>query len=673
MSGMIMAPAVAVMNRLRFTGKFAVVVLVLMVAVSVLIGLLYVRLDASIAHARNELDGLRAVKPLIRAVQFTQQHRGLSAAVLGGKAEQKPAAEQKAKEVETELAAVEGALSAALRNGAEWQAIRADWSKLTGEGFGMRLSANIAAHRLLIGKMLVFAAEVSDHYQLTQDPELGSFYLMDTALVRLPNLLETLGQMRANGTGVLAAGALEPAQANMLNIALAGISDLREQYQRNLAKTKRENPSVAAALDTSSQSFLSALAKLAGVVRDDILTQMFSVSSTDFFNESTATINAGYAQMFDTLLPTLEGLIDQRIARFRQQMLMTFLLVGGVLILAAYMVAGMYAAVTDNIRRLAVGADTIAQGDLTIRIRLACRDELERVADSFNRMAEAVNQTVRNVRTNADAVAGAAERTATASGQIARSSQNQSLAASSMAAAVEQTTVGIDHISANARDANEISEHSGELSRQGGDLVQTVVAEMGEIAEAVSTSAHAVEELGKRSDEISSIVDVIKEIADQTNLLALNAAIEAARAGEQGRGFAVVADEVRKLAERTTQSTQQISVMIGSVQQETRAAVDAMKAGVGKVGRGVELTNSTGQTMAEVSVGASRVVDAVREISDALREQASASADIARNVETIAQMAEENSAAVAENHATAEQLQKYADALQREVARFKVG
>lgn len=672
MSSLLMTPAVVLMNRLRFTGKFAVVVLVLMVAVSLLVSLLYLRLDASIVHARNELDGLKSVKPLIRVIQFAQQHRGLSAAVLGGKAEQKVEAEQKGKELEAELARVESALSESLRNGADWQAIRADWSRLANEGFATRLSANIAAHRVLISKILVFAAEVSDYYQLTQDPEIGSFYLMDTALVKLPALLETLGRMRANGTGVLAAGVLEPAQASMLNIGLASISDLREQYERNLAKTKRENPSVAAALDASSQKFLFALAQSVGVVRDDILTQMFSVSAADFLKETTATIDAGYAQMFDTLLPTLEQLIDQRIDRFQKQMWMTFLLVGAVLLFAAYMVAGMYSAVTDNIRRLAVGADAIAQGDLTTRIKLACRDELERVADSFNKMAEAVNQTVRNVRTNADAVASAAERTATSSGQIAQSSRNQSEAASSMAAAVEQTTVGIDHISSNARDANEISERSGELSRQGGDLVQTVVAEMGEIAAAVSASANAVEELGRRSQEISSIVEVIKDIADQTNLLALNAAIEAARAGEQGRGFAVVADEVRKLAERTTKSTQQISVMIGSVQQETYAAVDAMKAGVSKVDRGVALTTSAGQTMAEVREGAAQVVAAVREISDALREQAAASSDIARNVETIAQMAEENSAAVGENHATAEQLQEFADALQREVSRFKV-
>ena len=672
MSSGILAPAVGVMNRLRFTGKFALVILVLLIAIGTLVGLLYARLDEAIVHANTETTGLKIARPLMKSIQFAQQHRGLSAAVLGGKQERKPEVEGKAKEVEAHLAQTEALLPETLRKGSEWSAIRSEWARLVGEGLNMGLSDNIGAHTRLIGRMLAFVTEIADTYRLTQDPEVGSFYLMETSLVKLPALLETLGRMRASGTGVLAAGKLEPAQATTLNIALAGISDLRGQYERNLAKTKRENPAVAATVDASATKFLADLGLLVGVVRDDVLGQKFATPAAGYFAQATVTIDIGYAQVFDTLLPTLELLIGQRIERVRGQEKMTLLLIGAVLALAAYLVAGMYHAVTANIRRLAEGADSIASGDLTARIDLNCRDELMQVAGSFNKMAQAVNEMVRNVRVNADAVSSAAERTASSSGQISVSSQKQSEAASSMAAAVEETTVGIDHISNNAAAAHDISARSGSLSAQGGDLVQTVVVEMGEIARAVTASASAVEELGRRSDEISSIVEVIKEIADQTNLLALNAAIEAARAGEQGRGFAVVADEVRKLAERTGKSTQQISGMIAAIQEETRAAVEAMKAGVQKVDRGVALTSSAGDAMAEVRQGAEQVVGVVRDISDALREQSSASADIARNVETIARMAEDNSSAVADNHATAEQLEKLAAALQSEVSRFRV-
>jgi len=672
MSDIFLGPAVSLMNRLRFTGKFAVVVLVLLVAIGVVVSLLYARLDDAIVHGRSEVEGLRIVKPLLKSVQLIQQHRGLSAAVIGGKQESAGDQAAKTREVSEQIAKIEPLLPEALRSHPEWEAIRKEWERLAEVGLKLELSANIAAHTKLVGRSLVFVTEVADRYRLTQDPQVGSFYLMDTSLVRLPVLLESLGRMRASGTGVLAAKALAPAQASTLNIALASIDDLLGQYGRNLAKTKRENPGVAATLDESAKKLTSEIERLTSIVRNDILGQRFETPAATYYAATTATIDIGYAQVFDTMLPTLELLIDQRIEKLRSQMTMSLLLIGAMLLLAAYLVGGMYRAVTVNIHRLATGADAIASGDLTTRIELSCRDELFRVGDSFNKMAVAVNHTVRNVRLNADAVSSAAERTANSSGEIALSSQRQSESASSMAAAVEQTTVGIDHISNNARDARDLSARSGELSQQGGELVQRVVAEMGEISSAVTASANAVEELGRRSDEISSIVEVIKEIADQTNLLALNAAIEAARAGEQGRGFAVVADEVRKLAERTGNSTQQIAGMIASIQTETRSAVEAMKSGVRKVEAGVDLTSRAGEAMAQVRDGAAHVVEVIREISDALREQTTASSDIARNVETIAQMAEQNSAAVAENHATAEELEKLAGALQAEVTRFRV-
>jgi methyl-accepting chemotaxis protein len=216
-------------------------------------------------------------------------------------------------------------LPEAIRKGADWQAIRADWAQLSADGLKLELSANIAAHTRLIGRMLTFVTEVSDRYRLTQDPEVGSFYLMETSLAKLPGLLETLGRMRASGTGVLAAGALAPAQATNLNIALASIADLRGQYERNLAKTTRENPAVAATLDASAKKFTTDLEALVGVVREDVLGQKFATPAATFFSQATATIDTGYSQIFETLIPTLELLINQRIERLRSQMMMTLL------------------------------------------------------------------------------------------------------------------------------------------------------------------------------------------------------------------------------------------------------------------------------------------------------------------------------------------------------------
>ncbi|MBI2308219.1 MAG: methyl-accepting chemotaxis protein [Rhodocyclales bacterium] len=665
-------PAIGLMNRLRFTGKFALMLLVLSLSIGLLVTSLYRALNVTIVSSQRELDAIVVVKPLLQAVQMTQQHRGLSAAVVGGNTGMASSREAKAREVAQLLQVVEPLLTESLRRGEAWQAARADWARIETDGLQLDVSANVAAHTALIGRLLRFLIQVADEFELTLDPEAGSYYLMDTAIFKLPTMLETLGRMRAMGSGVLAAHRLDPKQAISLNIFLAELDKTRADYELNLDKTANANPAAGQVLKASAGELGAAMRDLGGVVRDDILSERFATPSQQYYQRATQAIDAGYRQLYDAMLPTLGRLVQERIDRLNANLRLNVAVIAIVLLLTIYLAAGMYFAIVENVGLLSEGAGRIAAGDLTARIRITARDELLRVADSFNRMAEAVNETVRNVRGNADRVLDAARRTAESSSQIAISSDSQSQSASSMAAAVEQTTVGIDHITRNAHDAREISRRSGELSADGGKLVQTVVAEMREISTAVSASAQSVEDLGRRSDEISAIVGVIREIADQTNLLALNAAIEAARAGEQGRGFAVVADEVRKLAERTGQSTQEIGEMIASIQGETRLAVDNMKIGVDRVARGVELSSRAGDSMAEISAGAAQVVEVVREISEALAEQSSASADIARNVETIAQMAEQNSAAVGENHATVAQLEQLARDLQNEVARFRV-
>ncbi|GHU17945.1 hypothetical protein FACS189475_02600 [Betaproteobacteria bacterium] len=188
----------------------------------------------------------------------------------------------------------------------------------------------------------------------------------------------------------------------------------------------------------------------------------------------------------------------------------------------------------------------------------------------------------------------AVESLSTAAQQVAASSANQSSSTSAMAASIEEMTVSISTVSNSATDAQAVAHEAGEISDQGGGIIGQTVSEMGVIAQTVAQASQVIQTLGSESQQISSVVQVIKEVADQTNLLALNAAIEAARAGEQGRGFAVVADEVRKLAERTAQSTGDISTMIGKIQVSAREAVEEMEQVVQQVGSGAIQTDVQG-------------------------------------------------------------------------------
>jgi methyl-accepting chemotaxis protein len=440
----------------------------------------------------------------------------------------------------------------------------------------------------------------------------------------------------------------------------------------NLAKVIAQRPELKAQLDASVAALAAKLADIDKVVNDIVfLGALQNISASQFFDLTTETIGIGYAQMYDVLLPTLDDLLGQRIARAERVLHTNIAILLAVLLAIGYLSVGAYLSVMTSIRSLREGSRRLAAGDLTTRIELASRDELRFVAGSFNEMSDAMRGLIGGIKSNSDHVADAARQLVSSSAQIDAASQRQSDAASSMAAAVEQMTVGIENIARNAGEADGLARRSGDLSREGGEIVASVVKEIGEIAASVASSARTVEALGERSGQISTIVGVIGEIAAQTNLLALNAAIEAARAGEQGRGFAVVADEVRKLAERTANSTKEISEMVQAIQQGTQGAVAGMEEGVTRVNEGVARAQRAGEAMLRIREAASQVVSTVTEISGALHEQSAASTEIARQVETIARMAEENGAAAGGNHQTANRLGELADTLLQNVSRFR--
>jgi methyl-accepting chemotaxis protein len=313
----------------------------------------------------------------------------------------------------------------------------------------------------------------------------------------------------------------------------------------------------------------------------------------------------------------------------------------------------------------------IAQGDLTQEIALRQGDS-DSLLSAMRHMQTSLRKLIGELKANADGVASAAHQLSSASEQLAIGTAQQSEAASSMAAAVEEMTVSINHVSDSANEARLVTDETGEQSNNGKRVIQGTVAEMKEISRTVAEASETIHAVGENSQKISSIVQVIKDVADQTNLLALNAAIEAARAGEQGRGFAVVADEVRKLAERTAQATTEIGDMINAVQSSAQAAVGTMQQAVVRVEGGVEMANRAGESMSGISDGAERVVSAVNEISSALKEQSVASNEIASNVERIAQMSEENSAATREAADTARQLEALAVGTRAAVSQFRV-
>ena len=665
-------PATALMNRLNYPSKFGLIGALVLLAFASLMWALASELQETIERSRNELVATALTRPLAKVVELTQQHRGLSSMVLGGNADMRDKRAQRAEEVSRALASLRASLAEDKRQLPAWQQIERDWQVLQAQGLQLERAANFHAHTELVAQLLRLQIQLADAYGLSFDPDEASFYLMTAAINRLPFLLERFGRLRAQGSGALAQGHADSAQRIALSVLNEEIRSAMLDVEAGLVKVAEQRPELRLSLEQAVAALHQIIQRVEQIVQGMLLHEDFqSTSAAQFFELTTEGITIGYQQMNQVLLPTLDQLLEQRMAEAQQVLYFNLLLAVLVLVVIGYLSMGAYLSVMNSIRCLREGSERLARGELSSHIQLAARDELRFVAAGFNAMAEAMRGLIAGIKGNAGEVADAARDLVTASGQIHVASQKQSDAASNMAAAVEQMTVGIEHIARGAGAADELAVRSGELSRDGGAIVASVVQEISEIAVSVAESARTVEELGERSGQISAIVGVIGDIAAQTNLLALNAAIEAARAGEQGRGFAVVADEVRNLAARTANSTREISEMVKSIQQGTAGAVEGMERGVERVNAGVARAEKAGEAMARIRQAAEQVQATVAEISHALREQSSASTEIAQQVEMIARMAEENGLAVASNHQTAASLGTLADTLLGNVGRFR--
>jgi len=315
-----------------------------------------------------------------------------------------------------------------------------------------------------------------------------------------------------------------------------------------------------------------------------------------------------------------------------------------------------------------IAADNLAIDDMQI----LSQDELGKAGTALNGMKNNLRTIIQSIAGTADQVASASEQLSSSASLQATGAENQANQTTQVSTAMLEMTSTVAQVSENSTKAAEASRHAAETARQGGVIVENALSKMQSIAQSVSSTAKTMEGLGKSSDQIGRIAGVIDDIANQTNLLALNAAIEAARAGEQGRGFAVVADEVRKLAERTTTATKEIAQMIKTIQNETKAAVLAMQGGTQQVEDGVQATTQAGDALKEIIHMSEQVGEMITQIATAATQQSSASEDINANMEQIAKLVKESADGAQQAAKACQDLSALAFDLRKMVTNFRV-
>lgn len=325
-----------------------------------------------------------------------------------------------------------------------------------------------------------------------------------------------------------------------------------------------------------------------------------------------------------------------------------------------------------RLNRVSGAMGRIADGDISNQIVIFAKDEIGDLGHAINRMLDSMNGMVASIKATAEQVASASTQLYATSEHIATGAEEVAAQAGTVATASEEMTCTSSEIANNCLMAVESSKRASDSASSGFLVVQETVDEMSRIADRVKETSCTVESLGARSDEIGEIVGTIEDIADQTNLLALNAAIEAARAGEQGRGFAVVADEVRALAERTTKATKEIGAMIKAIQMETKGAVSSMEDGVKAVEKGTADASRSGQALQEILEQANAVTMQINQIATAAEQQTATTNEITNNIQQITDVVHETAKGSQESASAANQLSRLSEELNHLVGNFKL-
>jgi len=478
---------------------------------------------------------------------------------------------------------------------------------------------------------------------------------------------ENAGQERALAIAVFAANKMESAQYRAI-LTRINFQDAYLNDFRSIASAESK-ASLVAVLEDSA-------AKEVATYRDILISKSsegdFGVDPTQWFKSITAKIDG---------LHVTEELITNQIntdAAALQQASRTQLIVvllGGLVAILLTVAVSYWVAksIATPLNEMVVFTEkAIVNNDFSGKVPEHGASEVIRAGNAFNQLIDKFRKIILDVKKSSEQITVAAHALAVSSNEIKENSIVQSTAAESVAAAVEESSVSLSETANNAQAAAELVTHARKDSEHAGQIMQETVIKMDGVAKLIRDSGDNVRHLDESSKKIGHIVQVIKEIADQTNLLALNAAIEAARAGEQGRGFAVVADEVRKLAERTGLATGEIGALIKAIQDDIGGTVVSMQQANLNADSSLELVNKSANALQQIDKVDIEVSKDVLSISNALAEQDAAIHQIAVNIEQIAQMTESNNSASTANNTTASVLDGLALQLRDSVAVYKV-
>ncbi len=670
------APAIFLMDRVRYPVKFLIIFLIVMIPLVVLSLNLISSISEDVALFENERTGLAYIKTVRQPIEHIQQHRGMMAAYLNGATEFRDRIMQKRTIVDKKLAelkAVDDELGEQLDTGGVINDLMQQWNSIKTNAMNMESAESIKVHSAMITDMLELMSHVGDTSKISLDPEIDSKYISDALTNHLPNVLENMGKARAIGSGVAAKGRFANRK---LHVKLAVLSSNITSHEYDLTKGLKaafdENEILTQKLGSQVNQNTIAIKNIQALLNNDLLNaDTISISSNKVFNTATEAISGSY-NLYDALEPELDKLFVERIYAGKSTMFITITVVVAVLALVAYLFTGFYFAVQKSIAQISDATEKLSDGDLTVQVNLSARDEMSRIADRFNAMTEKFNALIQQIISAATQLAAASEEVSSVATESASNVERQRHETDQVATAINEMTATVQEVANNASNAAGAAANADNEAKGGKSVVENTSQVITQLAGEIENAASVIKELEHDSENIGGVLDVIKGIAEQTNLLALNAAIEAARAGEQGRGFAVVADEVRTLASRTHESTTEIENMIEKLQTGSHNAVEVMEKSREQAQAGVEQATEAAESLEAITRAVATITEMNIQIASAAEEQSAVSEEINKNVTIISQISEQTASGSEQTTTSASELAQLASDLQNLVGQFKI-
>lgn len=713
-------------QKLVLAGALAVIPLVMLTV------LFLQSRNEQIARTEAELAGLEYVTPMRQFLERLPQHRSAASAFLSGEASVGPMLvdlQAQVDEAVSAVGAVERRSGRQLGTAASWDSIRIRWEDLKGRVRTLTADESNTRHTQLMSDALAHLRRIGDKTGLSADPDLDSFYLNESLLNRIPWTAEYLGQLAAQGSSIAAKKSMSTDEEAQVRLLVRQVASSMEFLDRNFESVFRYNEDLRKELEGPVSTAMNSAGYLKNLSQRELLDRgEITVRPRMYLDNGAATMDKLF-KLHEMAAVRTRALLELRKARLTSQKWTQLSWALVLLLMSAIMAFIIQKGITEQVRSMSETFRQISRGNYAARAEIYSKDELGTMAETTNTMlattlsliqsreerdriqesirkllddvsgvaegdltkeaevtaemtgaiADAFNYMLSELRTIIGAVQSttsnvnwSAQKVQHVTEELAGSSQEQSERVRAASQVLQSVAQSIRDVASRANDAAVVADRALAGALAGGEAVRRTVEGMAGIRQHVQETAKRMKRLGESSQEIGEIVQLISDISDRTSILALNASIQAAMAGEAGKGFAVVAEEVERLAERATEATKRITVLIKSVQTETNEAISAMEATTREVVEGSAVAGEAGERLAQIEEVSRQITGLVKEISTVAHQQAAGSDQVASSVSEVSKATQSTAEEALQAAADIRQLASMVTELNRSLGRFRI-